>query len=297
MIVSARTRAALAALAAAALLASGCGGGSDGAAAGNATPAAKRPSASPRTIENEAVKRMRPVAADTAHLPSAASATAHDPGQLHAAFASAESMWDTEFSSAGLRYTHAKLALFHATVRTQCGEQSRETGPFYCPPSHGIYLNTHFFDALARRYGLSSGFAAGYITAHEVAHDMQQLLGVLERVAAADRSEPSRANGRSVRVELQADCYAGVWLHTVSRRGELSEADLRDILTAAAAAAAAAAATVVGDDFQRNQAGAELAPETWTHGSSAHRVHWVSAGLESGEPETCDTFAAGALDP
>jgi predicted metalloprotease len=135
---------------------------------------------------------------------------------------------------------------------------------------------------LARKYGLQSGFAAGYITAHEVAHHVQELLGVHQRVAAANASDPAGANARSIQVELQADCYAGVWLHTVSARGELTEADVRDIVTAA---------TVVGDDYQRNSAGADLAPETWTHGSSADRVRWVLTGLQQGIPSACNTFA------
>jgi uncharacterized protein len=277
----------LVALLAAAGLAGGCGGGgSDGTPTPKATrTATATATATPApTIESGAVARMPAVPAGTERLPEAASSAVHDPGQLHAAFTSAETMWEHEFHAAGLTYRPARLTFFHTTVHTACGEQSRETGPFYCPPSHGVYLNTDFFDALARRYGLTSGFAAGYITAHEVGHHVQQLLGLHQRVAQADQVHPSSANARSVRVELQADCYAGVWLHTVSHRGELSEADVRDILTAA---------TVVGDDFQRNQAGAELAPETWTHGSSAQRVHWVTVGLERGQPAACDTFEAG----
>jgi uncharacterized protein len=168
-------------------------------------------------------------------------------------------MWDREFGATGGRYQHAKLTFFHSTVRTKCGEQSRETGPFYCPADHGIYLNTTFFDRLAETYRLSSGFAAGYITAH----DIQELLGLHQRVAEANAGDPAGANARSA-------------------RGELTEGDVRDITTAA---------TVVGDDFQRNQAGAELAPETWTHGSSAQRVQWVMTGLQRGLPSACNTFA------
>jgi predicted metalloprotease len=233
-------------------------------------------------IEAAAVERMPEVPADAVTLPAPVSTKVHDPALLHSAFASSEAMWNREFSDAGARYQHAKLVFFHTTVRTPCGEQSRETGPFYCPPAHGVYLNTDFFDALARTYGLSSGFAAGYITAHEVAHHVQELLGVHRRVAAANQADPEGANARSVQVELQADCYAGIWLHTVSARGELTENDVADITRAAA---------VVGDDFQRNQAGVELAPETWTHGSSEQRVRWVLTGLQSGLPASCDTFS------
>jgi uncharacterized protein len=166
-------------------------------------------------------------------------------------------------------------------VDTACGHQTAQTGPFYCPAGHGVYLNTHFFDTLARTFGLRSPFAPGYVVAHEVAHHVQQLLGLHARVAAADAADPAGANNRSVRVELQADCYAGIWLHYVARAGQLSQADVDDILRAAA---------IVGDDFQRNKAGAELAPETWTHGSSAQRVHWLSVGKDTGRPGDCDTF-------
>jgi uncharacterized protein len=208
-------------------------------------------------------------------------ALGHGAGFLYAAFRSAESVWEREFSSAQTPYRHGKVSFFHSTVRTPCGEQSRETGPFYCPADHGVYLNTAFFDSLAQAFGLRSEFAAGYVTGHQVGHHVQQLLGTLQRVAAADKSDPSGANARSVQVELQADCYSGIWLHTVSAAGQLSDADVADSLGAAA---------VGGDDFQRNQAGVDLAPETWTHGSSEQRQHWLSVGLKEGRPAACDTF-------
>jgi predicted metalloprotease len=276
-----RRAVALALLLAAASMAGGCGGGDS---PGTPTPTTAAASGTAPQIEDAALSQMPEVPPGSASpLPTPASTKVHDPGLLHSAFASAESVWDREFAAAGQRYQHAKLVFFHSTVRTPCGEQSREVGPFYCPAALGVYLNTHFFDGLARAYGLSSGYAAGYITAHEVAHHVQQLLGVHHRVGVADKSDPGGANSRSVQVELQADCYAGVWLHSVSARGELSEADVKDIATAA---------TVVGDDFQRNQAGAELAPETWTHGSSEQRVRWTLTGLEKGLPAACDTFAS-----
>jgi predicted metalloprotease len=193
-------------------------------------------------------------------------------------------MWRDEFHQAGAPYDDAHLIFFHTVVHTPCGVHDVNTGPFYCPAALGVYLNEDFFDALARAYGLSSPFAAAYVTAHEVAHHVQLLLGVHARVARENEDDPSGANGRSVLVELQADCYAGVWLHTVAQRGELSDADLEDILRAAA---------VVGDDYSRQRAGVELAPETWTHGSSAQRVHWLSVGYETGSPAACDTFSAG----
>jgi predicted metalloprotease len=144
-----------------------------------------------------------------------------------------------------------------------------------------VYLNTGFFAGIARVYGLRSGFAAGYITAHEVAHHVQTLVGLLGAVRALDARAPAGANARSVRLELQADCYAGVWLHTVQRRDELSEGDLRDIVRAA---------EIVGADYQAQRAGGTLMPETWTHGTSAQRVHWLGVGLRGGDPAACDTF-------
>jgi predicted metalloprotease len=203
---------------------------------------------------------------------------------LRRAFDSAQDLWRQKFAAADLHYRPAHLVFFDAAVSSPCGHQTAQTGPFYCPLDHGVYLNTAFFDALGRQFGLDSPFAPGYVTAHEVGHHVQQLLGLHHRVAVADAQDPGGANPRSIRVELQADCYAGIWLHFVARAGQITQADITDILRAA---------TVVGDDFQRNRAGAELAPETWTHGSSEQRVHWLTAGKESGLPADCDTFATG----
>jgi predicted metalloprotease/mono/diheme cytochrome c family protein len=215
-------------------------------------------------------------------LPQPTSTNVGDPRVQRAAFESAQSMWRDEFHAVRAPYDDAHLVFFHTLVHTPCGVHNIQTGPFYCPPAAGVYLNEDFFDALARAYGLRSPFAASYVTAHEVGHHVQQLLGVHARVARENADDPDGENARSVLVELQADCYAGIWLHTVAQRGELSDADLEDILRAAA---------IVGDDFQRERAGAELAPETWTHGSSAQRTHWLKTGYRTGDPAQCDTFA------
>ena len=227
---------------------------------------------------------LPPVAAASAvgAVPEPVSATEGDPRVQRAAFDSAQAMWRDDFQAAGRPYDEAHLVFFHSLVHTPCGVHPAETGPFYCPAAVTVYLNQDFFDALAREYALRSPFAASYVTAHEVAHHVQLLLGVHAEVARANESDPAGANRRSVAVELQADCFAGVWLHTVAQRGELSHADLEDILKAAA---------VVGDDYQRRRAGVELAPETWTHGSSEQRVHWLSVGVDEGDPAQCDTFA------
>jgi predicted metalloprotease len=257
-----------------AVVIAGCGGGDE-------TSTAAKQDHGKQRLESPVVARMpaAPAGAAVGELstpPSLASV-----GFLRAAFDSAQSLWQQKFDAVGLDYEPARLTFFRTAVDTACGHQTARTGPFYCPAGNGVYLNTHFFDALGRTFGLRSPFAPGYVTAHEVGHHVQRLLGTLGRVGAADAADPGGANNRSVRVELQADCYAGIWLHFVARAGQLSEADIADILRAAA---------VVGDDFQRNKAGVELAPETWTHGSSAQRVHWVSVGKDTGRPDACDTF-------
>jgi uncharacterized protein len=221
-------------------------------------------------------------AAAAGDLPRPATTNVGDPRVQRSAFDSAQAMWRDEFRAIGAAYDDAHLVFFHTLVHTPCGVHDINTGPFYCPPALGVYLNEDFFDKLARAYGLRSPFAASYVTAHEVAHHVQLLLGVHQRVARENADDPAGENARSVLVELQADCYAGVWLHTVAQRGELSDADLQDILTAAA---------VVGDDYQRQRAGAPLAPETWTHGSSAQRRHWLKVGYQTGDPAQCDTFS------
>jgi hypothetical protein len=224
-----------------------------------------------------------PIALTGAPDPASADATHADASFLRASFDSAQDLWRRQFAAAGAQYAPGHLVLFHTQVHTPCGVQTAQTGPFYCPAAASVYLNTDFFDALARQHGLRSGWAAAYVTAHEVAHHVQTLLGVLQRNAALEETDPAGANARSVLVELQADCYAGVWLHELHGAGALSESDLEDIIHAAA---------IVGDDFQRNAAGRALEPETWTHGSSEQRVRWLTTGLRSGAPADCDTFSS-----
>lgn len=220
--------------------------------------------------------------------PSTPTATHAGGAFLRASFDSAQDLWRRQFAAAGAGFRPGRLVLFGHTVHTACGTQSADVGPFYCPADETVYLNTAFFDALARAFHLRSGFAAGYVTAHEVGHHVQNVLGLLTAKARADAADPANANARSVRTELQADCYAGVWLHELRGAGSLTDADVDDIIRAA---------TVVGDDFRRNQAGVPLEPETWTHGSSEQRVRWLKTGMRSGVPATCDTFGAAAGAP
>jgi predicted metalloprotease len=275
-----------------AALAAGCGGSDDATTTATDAPAAVTATATTSTtadadaaLRDTAAREMRTAIATTAPDPSTPSAAHAAEAFLRASFASAQELWRRQFAAAGARWRPGHLVLFDHAVQTACGKQGAEVGPFYCPADETVYLNTAFFGALARAYNLRSGFPAAYVTAHEVAHHVQNVVGLLRAKAHADAADPANANRRSVLTELQADCYAGVWLHELHGAGSLDDADVDDIIRAA---------TIVGDDFQRNQAGVPLEPETWTHGSSAQRVRWLTTGMRSGAPAACDTFGAAA---
>jgi predicted metalloprotease len=233
--------------------------------------------------ESELLKRMPQVPQATESTrPPESPGGAGGSAFLREVFSDVEAMWRREFEAAGSTYTPATLTIFHAEVHTACGTQSVNTGPFYCPADHGVYLDTRFFDALARTTGVKLGdFAQAYVVAHELGHHVQTLLGTLQRIRGSDESDPAGANARSVRLELQADCFAGLWKHSRYQRGRLTESDLADALRAAA---------VVGSDFQQLSATGTIRPEDWTHGSSRQRQQWLTIGFEQGRPASCDTF-------
>ena len=181
---------------------------------------------------------------------------------------------------AGVQYAPARLVLFASATHSGCGP-AEDTGPFYCGADRTVYLDVSFFQALARHAGVGP-FGQAYIVGHELGHHVQFVTGVSHRVAALDQQNPTGANARSVRVELQADCLSGVWAHSSQARGQLSDADLADALKAA---------MLVGDDFQQRAAGHVPDSSLWTHGSSAQRQEWLTTGFESGRPASCDTFA------
>ena len=178
-------------------------------------------------------------------------------------------------------YHHAKLVLYRDAYPSGCGTAQTSTGPFYCPEDEKIYLDLGFFEDLKTRFGAPGEFAQAYVIAHEVGHHVQKILGVEGKVRRLQQSEPSNVNPLSVRLELQADCLAGVWASTTEQRG-LTQDDIKSALGAAAA---------VGDDRLQKAASGTVNPETFTHGSSAQRVHWFQAGLTSGKIGSCDTFA------
>jgi uncharacterized protein len=278
--------AAVAALAVAALPAGGCGSsqGTTASTATTGTATATTSQPAPK-IEGDVVANLPqvPAATEPGRLAGSMDA-AQERAFLSAVFHDAEAMWMREFEAAGIQYTPAQLTIFRDEVHTACGTQSASVGPFYCPADHGVYLDTRFFDQLGQTVGVRLGaFARAYVVAHEVAHHVQVLLGITGRVRAADQQDPAGKNARSVRIELQADCFAGIWKHATYQRDQLSAEDFADALRAAA---------VVGDDFQQRRATGTISPEDWTHGSSAQRQQWLTTGFEQGTPAACDTFGS-----
>jgi len=193
-----------------------------------------------------------------------------------------EDTWTTIFRSNGQRYEEPTLVLFSGETDTACGLGESAMGPFYCPGDRKVYLDTTFFEELDRRFGAPGDFAQAYVIAHEIGHHVQNLLGLSERVQGArQRASRGEANALSVRMELQADCYAGVWGHYAAQHGLLEPNDAEEGLRAAAA---------IGDDRLQRQAQGRVVPESFTHGSSEQRVSWLRRGLESGQIQSCDTF-------
>ena len=193
-----------------------------------------------------------------------------------------EDTWTTIFRSNGQRYEEPTLVLFSGETNTACGLGESAMGPFYCPGDRKVYLDTSFFEELDQRFGAPGDFAQEYVIAHEIGHHVQNLLGLSERVQGA-RLRASRAEGNalSVRLELQADCYAGVWGHYAAQHNLLDPGDAEEGLRAAAS---------IGDDRLQRQAQGRVVPESFTHGSSEQRVSWLKRGLESGQIQSCDTF-------
>ena len=193
-----------------------------------------------------------------------------------------QDFWTEEFAAAGKSYTRATVVLFTGGTQSSCGPASEATGPFYCPLDHKVYLDLGFFRELDARFGAPGDFAQAYVVAHELGHHVQSLLGIESDVRSQQQDDQSKRLDLSVRLELQADCLAGVWGHSAYTRNELDPGDAEEALGAAAA---------VGDDRLQQQAGQRVNPETWTHGSSAERTRWFRKGFDSGDPNACDTFS------
>lgn len=202
--------------------------------------------------------------------------------------ADTEQVWQQLFAKSGKRYQDPRLVLFTDRVQSACGTTGAATGPFYCPGDHKVYIDLSFYDELSQRFGAPGDFARAYVIAHEVGHHVQNLLGVSEQVQEAyRRGDERRGNALSVRLELQADCYAGVWAyHTNKKRQFLEKGDIEAGLNAASA---------IGDDRLQKQSGGSVNPDSFTHGTSAQRVRWFKRGLETGDTRQCDTFSAKSL--
>lgn len=195
-----------------------------------------------------------------------------------------QSSWRVAFERGGETYRPTTLVLFRNGVTTRCGQASSASGPFYCPADGKVYLDLNFFRELRDRFGAPGDFAQAYVIAHEFGHHVQNLLGVMDRVSQEQRSNPDDANELSVRLELQADCLAGVWAHSAYEQRILEDGDLEEGLRAAAS---------VGDDRIQQRATGRIDRESFTHGSSEQRVAWFQRGFENGEIAACDTFSGG----
>ena len=197
-----------------------------------------------------------------------------------------QSLWEGLLPQLGVAYRNARLVLFRDAVESACGFAQAASGPFYCPGDERVYIDLAFFEELRRRFGAPGDFAQAYVLAHEIGHHVQRVLGTDSEVRSAQRQRPDLANELSVRLELQADCYAGVWGHSAARRGMLEPGDVEEGIGAAAA---------VGDDRIQRQATGYVNPDAFTHGTSLQRVEWFRRGLSTGDPGSCDSFSAGGV--
>jgi uncharacterized protein len=199
-----------------------------------------------------------------------------------------EETWNAILPQYGIQYVEPTLVLFSGAVQSGCGTAESAMGPFYCPLDQKVYIDMSFYDDLSQRFGAPGDFAQAYVIAHEVGHHVQNLVGTAEKVRGMqERMSPADANALSVRMELQADCFAGVWANHAARSRQLLEAgDVEEGLNAASA---------IGDDRLQHMSQGRVVPDAFTHGSSEQRVGWFRKGLESGTPDACDTFSAKQL--
>jgi predicted metalloprotease len=189
--------------------------------------------------------------------------------------------WAGILQSQGIGYRHAKLVLFRDVTSSACGAAESATGPFYCPADQKVYIDLGFYDELQRRFGAPGQFAQAYVLAHELGHHIQNLLGVERKVRSLQGQNPGAVNELSVRMELQADCFAGVWAKSTEQRNLLEAGDVESALGAASA---------VGDDRLQRMSRGRLSPDSFTHGSSAQRMEWFQRGMSGGGIESCNTF-------
>ncbi len=226
------------------------------------------------------------VASSTGGVQTAPAPAGPDPQQEQVEFVSfvlddVQGVWQQTLPRVGSNYRDAKLVLFTDAVRSACGFAQAATGPFYCPGDEKVYIDLGFYQELRSRFGAPGDFAQAYVLAHEIGHHVQTVLGISQQVRQLQQRDRRNAKQYSVRLELQADCLAGVWAHSTAQRDLLERGDVEEGLAAAAA---------VGDDRIARMSGQYINPENFTHGSSEERVQWFRRGLQTGDPDSCDTF-------
>ena len=198
-----------------------------------------------------------------------------------------EDVWTEIFRATGERYPHPKLVLYTGSTSTACGYGRSAMGPFYCPADRKVYLDLSFYDDMQKKLGGGGDFALGYVLAHEVGHHVQTVLGISEQVQTLQqRVTKKEANALQVKMELQADCFAGVWGHFMEKRGILETGDLEEALKTA---------TAIGDDRLQKEATGRVVPDSFTHGTSLQRLNWFKKGFKSGNPNVCNTWQADKL--
>lgn len=228
--------------------------------------------------------------APSGHAPKAAQPPANDEQTrfVRTVLADTEDVWRQLFQQAGSQYQDPKLVLFRGAVPTACGRGEAATGPFYCPGDQKVYIDLDFYDVLRDRLGAPGDFAQAYVIAHEIGHHVQNLMGTSAKLdGMRGRVSQTQYNALSVRLELQADCYAGVWAHHAQQARQIIEAgDVEEALNAA---------SQIGDDTLQRHAGGHVSPESFTHGTSQQRTSWFKRGLDTGDMRQCNTFAKDAV--
>ena len=193
----------------------------------------------------------------------------------------AQKTWAATLSDQGVQYRHAKLVLFRNSIDSACGMAQSASGPFYCPTDEKVYIDLAFYSELKQRFGAPGEFAEAYVLAHEMGHHVQKLLGIERKVVEAEKANPRQANLYSQKLELQADCFAGIWGHSTEQRSLLEAGDVESAIRAAAA---------VGDDRLQKMETGHVSPDSFTHGSSAERTRWFRTGFDAGDIPACNTF-------
>jgi predicted metalloprotease len=224
---------------------------------------------------------------DSGVAPSAQSRPVNDPKEepevqfVSFVLDDAQKTWTGILQEKGVQYPHAKLVLFRDVVQSGCGTAQSASGPFYCPSDEKVYIDLGFYEELKNRFGAAGDFAQAYVLAHEIGHHVQDVLGIEPKVRRAMQENPGQRNALSVRMELQADCFAGVWGHSTQQRDILEQGEVNEALQAASA---------IGDDRLQKMAGRSVSPDSFTHGTSEQRTHWFNQGFTNGTIESCNTF-------